>query len=169
MSIFILAGCVAVVALAAAFAGYTIGAGRASGDAVPAAAPMLEDAAPGSALPEPVLPSIQIIEPPIPAGSIAVPGFERLTAEGRTLNAGAITNPSQNTCYFIITLIMPGGAELYRSSYLAPGQSLGDVEMLVPLVPETYRGVFARYSCYALDDLKPLNGADIEFVLEVRP
>jgi hypothetical protein len=115
---------------------------------------------------EPVAsPSVRIIEPQ--PDTIAIPGFKRLTAEGQTLHAGAITNPEQNACYFIVTLIMPGGAELYRSTYLAPGQSLGDVETLVPLTPKAYEDVTARYSCYTIDELKPLNGADINFTLEV--
>jgi hypothetical protein len=113
---------------------------------------------------------VRIIEPPPDTSdTIAIPGFKKLTATGQTLKAGAITNPEQNACYFVVTLIMPGGAELYRSSYLAPGQSLGDVEMLVSPSPNVYEDVTARYSCYTMGDLKPLNGADINFTLEVLP
>jgi hypothetical protein len=189
MSILVLAGCMASVALVSAFAGYGVATRAAAGadgvtlhgeDAEPVADNPIE-AAPGA---EPVAalaegaeqtaatasPEVRVIEPPPETSdTIAIPGFKRLTVEGQTLHAGAITNPEQNACYFIVTVIMPGGAELYRSTYLAPGQSLGDVETLVPLSPKTYEGVTAKYTCYTLDELKPLNGADITFTLEVLP
>jgi hypothetical protein len=179
MSIFVLAGCMAVVALVSAFAGYSIamravaggeavtlqdgGAEPPVGEPADAASEVVSVAASAS-------PPVRIIEPlPDTSNTIAIPGFKRLTAEGQTLKADAITNPEQNACYFVVTLIMPGGAELYRSSYLAPGQSLGDVEMLVTLAAKTYKDVTARYSCFTMDELKPLKGADITFTLEVLP
>jgi hypothetical protein len=177
MSIFILAGCMAAVALISAFAGYGVATrAAAGGDAVtlqdrdaelPAGEPA--DAAPEvESIAASASPPVRIIEPPPDTSdTIAIPGFKKLTAEGQTLKAGAITNPEQNACYFVVTLIMPGGAELYRSTYLAPGQSLGDVEMLVPLAAKSYEDVTARYSCYTMDELQPLNGADIAFTLEV--
>jgi hypothetical protein len=170
----------AAVALISAFAGYGIATRVAAGRAIILSGESAEagEVESMAALPEAeptditsesaesvASPSVRIIEPQ--PDTIAIPGFKRLTVEGQTLHAGAITNPEQNACYFIVTLIMPGGAELYRSTYLAPGKSLGDVETLVPLAAKAYEDVTARYSCYTLDDLKPLNGADINFTLEV--
>jgi hypothetical protein len=161
LSIFIMAGCMAAVSLLSAFAGYGVATRAAGGEA---AILRSEGAEPIAALPT-ATPPIRVVEPQ--TDTIAIPGFKKLTAEGQTLHAGAITNPEQNGCYFVVTLIMPGGAELYRSTYLAPGESLGDVDTLVPLAAGAYEGVTAKYSCYTMDDLKPLNGADITLTLEV--
>ena len=162
MSIVVLAGCVSVVALAAAFAGYTIGAGRTPPTEV--ATFQHEELEPPAAMP-----SIEIIEPPVPAGSIAVPGFERLTVRGRMLQADGISNPANNACYFVVSLSLADGSEIYRSGVLAPGQSVGIVELPNALTPGTYEGGTARYSAYSLENLLPLNGADISFTLEVTP
>ena len=161
----LLAVCMAVVAFAAVLIGYNVGvssvAVNANTDALPVAAIERQDAPPE------VTPNA----PQVVTNSsvISLPGFERLTATGRTLHADMVQNPAQNACYFIVTLIMPGGAELYRSGYLAPGESLGDVEMLVPLPAGTCEGVIARYSTFAINNLQPMNGADVKFILEVKP
>jgi len=151
-----------VIALAAVLAGYTIGANKTPGDA-PTAALMFEEGAPAATIP------IEIIDPPIPAGSIAVPGFERLTVRGRMLDAEYIHNPARNNNYFVVSLTLADGTEVYRSGVLAPGQAVGIVELPTAITPGTYEGAVARYSAFALDNLSPLNGADIAFVLEVSP
>jgi len=160
MSIFILAGCVTVIAIAATIAGYNIGVNKTPAEVPTAAALLLEDT---------VAPSIQIIDPPLPVGSIAVPGFERLTVRGRMLQADNIGNPASNTCYFIVALSLADGVEIYRSGVLAPGQYIGVVELAQAPEPGTYEGATARFSCFDLKNLSPLNGADITFSLEVQP
>ena len=165
MNIILLAACMAVIAFAAALIGYYVGISgatvNATADALPAAAVGHQD--------EPPEETPNTPQADINSSVISLPGFERLTSNGRVIHADVVHNPAQNACYFVVTLIMPGGAEIYRSGYLAPGQSLGDVEMLVPLPAGTYEGVIARYSTFAINDLKPLNGADVKFILEVKP
>ena len=164
MNIFIIAACFAVVALAAVLAGYSFGVSRGQGDAVPAAALLLEDN-----VPIPATIPIEIIEPPAPAGSIAVPGFERLTVRGRMLDAEHIHNPARNNNYFVVSLKLADGTEIYRSGVLAPGQTVGIVELPNAITPGTYEGAVAQYNAFSLDNLTPLNGAEIAFVLEVLP
>ena len=163
MSVIILAVCVVVIALAAVLAGYYIGAGR-TAEPARAAALMIEDTAPRSAPPV-----MEIIEPPAQSGSIAVPGFDRLIVRGRMLDAEHIHNPERNVCYFVVSITLADGLEVYRSGVLAPGQSVGVVELSSELAPGAYEGVTARYSAFSLDSLSPLNGADIDFILEVLP
>jgi hypothetical protein len=152
-------------------AGYVFGSSRSadinagSTEAVAAAAYVEPEPLPE----QPPEHTIEIIKPPAPAGSIAIPGFDRLTVQGRTLQAGVISNPVQNACYFIVTILLEDGTEIYRSGILAPGQSVGAVELAKTLEPGTYEGVVARYQTYALENLQPLNGADVEFILEVSP
>lgn len=162
VNIIILGVCMAAVTLSAVLIGYSFGSSHAAAVVAPAAVAALQEVTPA-----PVQETPQAATQGITAGSIAVPGFERLKAEGQTLHAAGVSNPTQNTCYFIVSIILPDGSEVYRSSYLAPGQSLGDVELSKPLTPGTYEGAVARYSCFAIADMRPLNGADVSFVLEV--
>jgi hypothetical protein len=159
--------CAAVVVAAAVLAGYVFGSSRSednTGEAVAAVALLEEPAtAPPATIP------IEIIEPPVPAGSIAVPGFERLTVRGQTLFADNISNPARNDCYFIVVISLADGTEIFRSGILAPGQSVGTAELAHTLTPGIYENVIARYSAYARENLQPLNGADVKFLMEVLP
>ena len=165
LNILIIAGCMVLIALTAVFIGYTVGAARVSADdaTVPVGL-FIEESSP-----TPALPPIEIIEPPALSGSIAVPGFERLTVRGRMPQADNIGNPASNTCYFVVTLLLADGSKFYRSGVLGPGQSVGVVELANATPAGTHEGAVARYSAYSLDNLTPLNGADIAFVLEVLP
>jgi len=124
--------------------------------------------------PVPTEPLNQIEQTPEPQeilidGYIAVPGFERLRAEGSVIQSPGISNPSKNDCYFIVSIIMPDGQEIFNSPILAPGQSVDVIELPNFVNPGVYEETIARYSCYSLDEMKPLNGADIKFILEVLP
>lgn len=161
MSIFILAACIAVVALSAALAGYSFGASTtASTPLVAAAAFQIEVTTEQPQTATQTLQPVQIIEPP-PDNSISVPGFERLIVQGKTLHAADITNPTRNTCYFVVSIILADGTVVYRSGVLARGQVVGTVELIQSLSQGRYEGTIARYSCYAIENMQPLNGADI--------
>ena len=57
--------------------------------------------------------------------SISIPGFEQITlAEGKTLQEVRLYNPPTNPCYFVISLFLPDGAEIYRSGLLPPGNEV---------------------------------------------
>ncbi len=162
VNIIVLAVCMAAVTLSAVLIGYSFGSSHAAAVAAPAAVAAFQGVTPA-----PAQETSQAATQGITAGAIAVPGFERLKADGQTLRASGVSNSAQNSCYFVVSILLPDGSEVYRSSYLAPGQSLGDVELSKPLTPGTYEGAVARYSCFALADMRPLNGADVSFVLEV--
>lgn len=101
--------------------------------------------------------------------SISIPGFEQITlAEGKTLQEVRLYNPPANPCYFVISLFLPDGAEIYRSGLLPPGKELDTIELLRPLDAGTYEGAFIRYSCLSLDGMTSLNGADVDLTLEVK-
>ena len=103
-------------------------------------------------------------------GAISVPGFDRMIVKaGKTEQEAALFNPQGNDCYFVLTMYLPDGSEIYHSSKLAPGEKLEKIELERALEAGTYDGATLRYACYAFDDLKPLNGADINFRLEVEP
>lgn len=103
-------------------------------------------------------------------GSIAIPGFDRMTIKaGQTAQEVILYNPEKNECYFVLTMYLPDGSEIYHSSKLAPGEKLESFELERPLASGTYEGATLRYACYDFEDLDPLNGADIKFKLEVEP
>lgn len=166
LSIFILAACMAVIALSAAFAGYSFGMSMTVSTPTVATTAIQVEELPQTAIP--TLTPIQITEPPSD-GSISVPGFERLTVQERMLYAAGIANPTRNNCYFVVSIILADGTVVYRSGVLAPGQAVGTVELVQPLSQGRYEGTIARYSCYSVENMQPLNGADITFTLEVMP
>ena len=88
--------------------------------------------------------------------------------EGKTLQEVRLYNPPANPCYFVISLFLPDGAEIYRSGLLPPGKELATIELLRPLDAGTYEGAFIRYSCLSLDGMTSLNGADVDLTLEVK-
>lgn len=104
------------------------------------------------------------------AGSIAIPGFDRMILKaGKTEQKAALFNPGENECYFVLGIYLPDGTEIFRSSKLAPGEALESIELKQPLEAGAHDGATLRYTCYAFDDLSPLNGADVNFRLEVEP
>ena len=80
------------------------------------------------------------------AGSIYVPGYDYISMkEDDTEIPAMLYNPEENGCLIEAAISLPDGtAGVYEKSIL-------------------------RYSCYALDDKRQLNGADVIFTLEVKP
>jgi hypothetical protein len=104
-----------------------------------------------------------------PSGSISIPGFDRVTMKAKQLNQDiTLYNPQQNDCYFQISIMLSEGVEIYRSGLLKPGQTLTSIKLSRTLEKGTYDGAILRYSCFTMDDLQPLNGADTKFTLEVE-
>lgn len=168
MNIIVLLVCTAAVALASVFIGYSFGSASTAASA-PTTASVPLQIVPSVSTPTPAQEAPQAATQGATEGYISVPGFERLTVNGQTLHAAAISNAASNNCYFVVSLLLPDGSEVYRSSYLAPGQSLGDVELSRVLAAGVYAATTVRYSCYATEDMRQLNGADIAFTLEVLP
>jgi hypothetical protein len=164
MSIMLLAACVVAIVLAVLLIGYTYGLSVAAVCACPAVT--IEPITRELSLASTSTPTPQQV---IPDGSIAIPGFERLTVQGNSLDATGIHNPARNACYFVVSLLLENGTEIYRSEILSPGQFLGIAELKTPLAPGIYERAIIRYSCFALETMQPLNGADITFTLEVLP
>jgi len=171
MSVFILAGCMVAVVLSAVLIGYSYGAASVPPVPTPTAIIPVQNELPSQTEittepdPEPEPEPTEIILD----GSIAIRGFEKLTAENGVIHSSGISNPSKNECYFIVSIIMPDGSIIYNSGILAPSQELDEIELSKELESGIYEGVIARYSSYALDTMQPLNGADITFILEVLP
>lgn len=101
------------------------------------------------------------------SGGIAIPGYEeiRLKAD-QTTQSVSFYNPDDNNCYFVISLFI-GNTELYTSEMIAPGGEITEIELIQPLSHGVYYEGIIRYSCYDLDTMEKLNGADVVTRLEV--
>lgn len=100
--------------------------------------------------------------------TIAIPGFEKMQLIARKKEQSVyFYNPIRNNCYFELTLLLPGGEEIFHSGLLAPGKTIESITLNYTLEPGIYRDSILVYSCYSMGNMSPLNGANITFDLEV--
>ena len=108
-----------------------------------------------------------------PVGSIAIPGYEKLTFQaGERTQYVSLSNPAENDCYFVISILLPDGTELYRSGIIAPGTVIDCLRLNFAPVAGIYENAILRYSCWedgADGELSEINGANTVFTLEVIP
>ncbi len=101
--------------------------------------------------------------------TIAIPGYEGLTLKADTKKQElSLKNPETNTCYFVITLYLEDGTELWKSEMI----KAGDVSKPIKLNQELSAGNYPaklKYECYRMDAKKtPLNGAEMKLTLRVK-
>lgn len=103
-----------------------------------------------------------------PEGSITIPGFDKLQITASTgQQAAPFYNPAGNACYFVISLFLPSGEEIFRSGLVAPGESLSTMALASVPPAGAYENSILRYSCYSLDSMQPMNGADVKLTIEI--
>ena len=102
--------------------------------------------------------------------SIAIPGYEALELKADTLKQNiCLKNPQENNCYFVITLMLEDGTELWQSEYIKPNEITKPIKLNKKLEAGTYPNSVLEYSCYSLDREKtPLNGAEMKVTLWVK-
>ena len=99
--------------------------------------------------------------------SIAVPGYERLVFKaGQKEQDVLLFNPEKNNCFFVIELIAENGKTIYRSGLIEPSKAVYKLTLSEALEAGSY-GAVLRYSCYAMQTLEELNGAEVKITLEV--
>lgn len=101
--------------------------------------------------------------------SISIPGYEgiSLKADSQQQTVG-LPNPSQNTCYFQITLSLEDGTELWQSQLVEPGDVSEPMKLSQALPAGTYPNAVLHFSCYTMDgSMTQLNGADTKLTLWV--
>lgn len=101
--------------------------------------------------------------------SIAIPGYEALTLKANSKKQEiCFPNPSQNTCYFQISLFLEDGTLLWESGLIKPGEKSKPIVLENKLEQGTYSNAILRYSCYRMDEARtPLNGAETKLTLWV--
>jgi len=85
------------------------------------------------------------------ADSISIPGYEGITLEADSVQQSlCLSNPPQNTCYFVIALYLEDGTMLWKSDYIKPGEESEPIVLNQKLQEGTYHGAYLQYSCYAM-------------------
>jgi len=109
-------------------------------------------------------------EQPGSSGRIQIPGFDSMTFKaGQREQAVEFNNPEENACYMIMTIELPDGSEIYRSGMISPGAKIRSIYLDQVPAAGSYPAAVLRYDCFDLDGTTPLNGAVVNFDLEVLP
>lgn len=101
---------------------------------------------------------------------IAIPGYESMKLRANKLDQKvSIYNPEENNCYFVITLCLPNGTEIYKSKMIEPGKGLYNIVLNQKIQKGIYENSILKYECFAMDEsLSELNGASVNLKLEVK-
>jgi len=103
------------------------------------------------------------------ADNLAIPGYESFEFKaGTKVQNVELNNPEDNTCYFVMTLLLEDGTEIWKSDYLEPGVMYDSIVLNKELEAGDYENASLNYECFALTDKHELNGANISLTLNVR-
>ena len=98
--------------------------------------------------------------------NISIPGYESIDFKaGKKKQSSKFHNPENNSCYFIMTLIVDDET-LWKSDYIKPGESINKIKLSRSLEVGEYSAKL-KYECFTLNDKNPLNGADITLMINV--
>ena len=100
--------------------------------------------------------------------NIAIPGYEKLDfAAGKTAQTVNLKNPAENACTFVLSLTLDDGTALWTGKALSPGEAFTRITLTRALDAGSYAATL-HYDCYTIEDNQPLNGAEIQLILEVK-
>ena len=87
---------------------------------------------------------------------------------GQTTQSVSFVNPEENDCYFIISILLPDGTNIYTSQLIPPGKGLYEIELDTPLETGEYEGAQLQYRCIDMEDTSiEYNGANMALTLRV--
>lgn len=97
---------------------------------------------------------------------IKIPGYPSITIAKESEHVRmALVNPEGNPCYFKFVIVLNDtGEQIFESKYVAPGDAITDVALTRPLEEGEYNATI-QITTIALDQVTPLNGANVETVL----
>ena len=103
-------------------------------------------------------------------GSISIPGYEGISLKADTeQQLIAFPNPTENNCYFQISLYLEDGTLLWQSGLVKPGQISEPIVLHQALAPGSYSNAKLKYECFTMDKNRtPLNGAEMKLTLWVK-
>lgn len=111
-------------------------------------------------------------QPMTPDGQpgIALPGYRSIQLRADTLEQYVnLHNPQGNNCYFVMSLVLPDGTQIWKSRMIPPGSGLYQITLDETIPAGTYEDSTLVYECYRQDDeLTELNGSEVRLTLEVQ-
>ncbi|GAA0803780.1 hypothetical protein GCM10008910_37640 [Faecalicatena orotica] len=104
------------------------------------------------------------------SAGIAIPGFKSMTFRADEMEQAVnLYNPEVNDCYFIMTLLLPDGTELWKSDLVKPGKGFYTITLNQSLEAGSYPDSTLKYQCYMMNDEQTeLNGSEVKFELIVE-
>ena len=83
--------------------------------------------------------------------AIYIPGYEALSlVANSTSQSISLNNPTENDCYFVISLYLEDKTLLWKSDYISPGNNSEPLELTQELKEGTYSAIL-KYSCFSFD------------------
>lgn len=97
------------------------------------------------------------------ADTITIPGIDGLNLKAGQLNQQVdFCNPSQNKCYFQISLFLSDGTLMWKSDYIAPSAEISEITLYKELQRGLYKNCRLVYDCYSLNDKSQLNSGEVK-------
>ena len=79
---------------------------------------------------------------------IAIPGYKSLSLKaGQTEQSVNLYNPAENECYFVMTLLLPDGTQIWKSKMVEPGKGLYEITLDQPVEAGVYENSSLKYEC----------------------
>lgn len=102
--------------------------------------------------------------------SISIPGYEMLELKANSAEQSiCLGNPSQNNCWFKVSLWLEGGDCLWESEFIGPGEYSKPIILVREIKKGVYPNSMLRYECFCMDeDRSPLNGAETKLTIRVK-
>lgn len=102
------------------------------------------------------------------ADTITIPGIDGLNLKAGQLNQQVdFCNPSQNKCYFQISLFLSDGTLMWKSDYIAPSEEISEITLFKELQRGLYKNCRLVYDCYSLNDKSQLNSGEVKLEINL--
>lgn len=98
-----------------------------------------------------------------PSSSITIPALTGINLKSGQLQQKVdFHNPKENQCYFVISIYLSDDTLIYKSDYLAPAETITEINLLQTLQKGTYKNCHIVYNCYTLDRKATLNSGNVK-------
>lgn len=94
--------------------------------------------------------------------NISIPGYKEIVVEANQKEVSVpFYNPKENGVYFVISLSLDDGTEIYESKLIEPGKGVNKITLLKPFKEGSYNAILS-YKTFNLADKTPRNGANLK-------
>lgn len=95
--------------------------------------------------------------------TITIPGIDGLNLKaGQLQQQVEFYNPSENKCYFQISLFLSDGTLIWKSDYIEPSRKISEITLDKELQRGLYKNCRVVYDCYSLNEKSQLNSGEVK-------